>query len=261
MKNSVIKMEGGNKTKVEKSVQITGVIVLGVIILALIGFAMWGSPGGSLNKPITVQGLANVKASPDIIGVYFNVETSGATSEEATTANSEIIDNLITNLVKLGFERKQIQTTNFNVYPDIQWINGRQVDKGYKATHSVRVELNSSETSKIGQVIDAGVEAGAGVSYINFELSTAKQSEYKAEAIKLAAQDARIKAQALAEGFGKKVGALVSTSVDNYNYNPWNVYSGSGMASDSMMAKEAATNIQPSEQEISASVTASFKLK
>ena len=243
----------------DKSVQITLIIVGGFILLALLGFIALNNLSPTSNT-VTGNGEAIVKTVPDLVGVYFNVETKGATSEEATSKNSVIVDDLITSLVKEGFERKDIQTLSFNVYPDYSWINNNQKLNGYRATHQIRVELSTSDSGKIGDVIDASVGAGAGISYINFELSQVKQNEYKAEALKLAAEDAKIKASAIAEGLNKKLGNLVSTSSNNFNYNPWNLYTAS---SDSGIAeaKRATTNIQPGEQEISASVTAIFKLR
>ncbi|HLD55265.1 MAG TPA: SIMPL domain-containing protein, partial [Candidatus Nanoarchaeia archaeon] len=101
------------------------------------------------------------------------------------------------------------------------------------------------------------------ISYINFELSQKLQNQYKAEAMKLAAEDARIKAEAVAEGFNKEVGDLISTSVNDFGYYPWNVYStrGMGVAEDYALAKVEATNIQPGEKEVTASVSATFELK
>ncbi|SRR3989339_551494 len=240
-----------------KSVQITTIIVVGIILLSLIGIYKL-SPA---SDTISVNGQATFNSMPDLVTVYFNVESKATTSSEANQLNSEIVEKLTTNILALGFEEKNIITENFNVYPNNEWINGKMIPKGYVATHSIKIEMSTSETQKIGQVIDAGVNAGAGISYINFELSPEKQSEAKAEAIKLAAQDAKVQAQALADGLDKKVGKLVSVSLDDFNYYPWRVYSASGVSEDAMMAKEATTNIQPGDKEISARVSAVYKIR
>ena len=244
----------------EKSVQITLIVVAGIIILALLGYLALNSMNPSINT-VTGQGTATIKAIPDLVGVYFNVETKASTSEEATSKNAEIVEELITNLVKEGFERKEIQTMSFNVYPDYSWNNGNQRLNGYIATHQIKVELSTEDADKIGEVIDTGVNAGAGISYINFELSQEKQNQYKSEALKLAAEDAKIKSEAIAEGLGNKLGNLVSTSTSDFNYYPWELYRASDSMGGVAEAKAATTNIQPGEQEISASVTAVFKLR
>ncbi|MDP2628292.1 MAG: SIMPL domain-containing protein [Nanoarchaeota archaeon] len=242
--------------KISNSVLITLIIVVGIIFVSYIGI----NSVNPTSNTVTGQGTATINVVPDLVAVYFAVQTNGDTSQEATDENSEIVDNLITELLKQGFSREDIETTGFNVYPDYSWNNGVQKLNGYSATHNVRVKLSASETGKIGNVIDAGVGAGAGISYINFELSQEKQNEYKAEALKLAAEDAKLKAEAIAEGLGKDLGKLVSTSSSDFDYYPWMLYESAG-AMDASEAKAATTNIQPGEQEISARVTAVFKLK
>jgi uncharacterized protein len=243
----------------EKSITKTLIIVSGILLLAVLGFLAVKSMSSS--QTVSVNGQSTLTASPDIVAVYFNVETSGKTSQEANNANSVITDKLIAELLKLGFERKDIQTQNFNVYPWTEWENGKSFDKGFKATHSIIIKFSANETDKIGDVLDAGINSGAGISYINFELSPELESKYKAEAMKTAASDAKIKAQAIADGFDKKVGRLVSTSVNEFGYNPWNIYTASGASSDIAVAKESVRNIQPSDKEVTASITATFKLR
>jgi uncharacterized protein len=244
------------------AIAVTAIISGVILIIALIALFTLRPASSSSGKTVTVQGVAQIKAMPDLITVYFNVETNGTTSAEATNANSEIMDKLTAALIKQGFAKGEIQTQSFNVYPDVVWDGTKQKDNGFKAVHSVKVEIPVDKTSELGKIVDAGVGAGAGISYINFELTQTSQNKYKAEALKLAAEDAKIKAESVATGFGKSAGKLVSVQVNDFGYYPWNVYtsSGMGMREDAMSAKVAATDIQPSEQDISATISATFKL-
>jgi len=242
--------------KLEKSAQTTLIIVAGFIILGLI---IINSLNPSYANTISVAGQSTIKAMPDIIGVYFSVDTQGATSNIASDKNSEIVDSLIDSLISKGFDREDIQTQSYSVYPEYDYRTGQGTITGYRATHSLRVEISADESEKIGDVIDSGIDSGAGVSYINFELSQENQNKYKAEAMKLAAQDATSKAKGVAEGLGKKLGSLVSVSVDDYNYIPWLAHDFAGASAPEI--KEAATDIVPSEQEISARVTAVFRIR
>jgi hypothetical protein len=242
--------------KMDKATQITLIIVAGVIILALIASNIGNV---SSQNTISVSGQSMIKAQPDLIGIYFSIDTSGATSKEAADKNSAISDSLIESLIAKGFEREEIQTQSYSIYPEYDWRTGSGKITGYRATHSLKVELSAEESDKITEVIDSGVNSGAGISYINFELSQESQNTYKAEAMKLAAQDATTKAEAVAEGLDKKLGSLVSVSVDSYNYYPWLAYDAAGV--DSSVVREAAASIVPSEQDISASVTAVYKIR
>ena len=243
----------------EKNVQITLIIAGAVILLALIGTFVFLQSGTSANT-VSVDGTAKVKATPDLVAVYFNVETNGDDAKEAKDENAEIVDKVITSLLKKGFERKDIETQNFNIYPRYVWEDNENKQKGYTATHSLRIVLKSSMIAKTGDVIDAGVDAGAAINYINFELSQEKQNNYKAEALKLATQDAKIKAEAIASGIGKKVGKVISISTVDFGYSPWPLFA-RAEKTGVMEAKAAATNIQPGEEDIYANIKVEFAIK
>jgi len=245
----------------KESLRKTLIVSATFIIIAIIILIAVKNP--LTTNTINVEGSATIDAMPNLVGIYFYVETSGDTTSEASQANSEIVEELKNSLISLGIDEEKIITQNYNVYPDYDWVNNQRVEKGYKATHSIKVEISTQETEKIGQIIDAGTQAGAGINYINFELTSELQNQYKAEAMQLAAEDARMKAEAIAQGLDKKVGRLVSVSTSNFGYSPWNVYSARGIAleDEAQEAKVATTSIQPGEQEISGQITAIFKLR
>lgn len=238
------------------SVKITAMIIGAIVILVLIGVFVYFRENGTT---ITANGVSQVKATPDLISVYFSVETNGTTSKEAGDTNSKIVDDLTTALIKQGFAMADIQTNSFSINPMYNWDGSQQIQTGYQAVHSIKVELSTAQTNKIGDVVDAGINAGAGVSYINFELSQTKQNELKAQALQQATQDAKIKVDSIASGLGKTVGRVVSVTTSDFNYMPWLAYSNAGMASP-MEVKAAATSIQPSEQTVNANVQVVFAI-
>jgi len=127
------------------AIAITGIVSAAIVLVAL-GFLIFGADSGSSNiggNELNVQGQATVKAMPDLVTVYFRAETNASTAQEAKDLNSEITDELITNLVKLGFERDEIVTENFNVYQEYDWTEDEgRIAKGFKATHSIKVEID-----------------------------------------------------------------------------------------------------------------------
>jgi uncharacterized protein YggE len=242
----------------DNSIKITLIIIGAVILLALIGVGIFYNMSAST---VSAFGKSEIKATPDKVVVYFNVQTKGENASEAKDKNAEIVDNVLTSIIKLGFERKDIATENFNVYPDYSYYSSSSSVKGYTATHSIKVEMSADKFDEIGNVIDAGVDNGALISYINFELSLEKQNEYKAEALKQAGEDARNKAEATAAGLGKKVGNLVSVLTSDFNYYPWQIYRNDIMAVGASEAKMATTSIQPGQETVSAQITAVFKIR
>ena len=252
--------------KKNNGVIIALIIVVGIVILGLVGFSVVKSFNPMQEDAVTVSGQSTIEVTPDLVAVYFNVEEIEDTSKEAEDAVSEIVNRLTNNIIAEGFERKDVKTQSFNIYPEYEWKNGERKEIGYKATHSLKVEFSTEDASKLGDIIDAGTDAGARINYINFELSDELQQEEKAKAIKMAAQDAKIKAEAMADGFGLKVGKLQSVSMSEFGYQPWNLYSARGgndlaVAEVAEEAKMQTASITPTDKEVSAYVTAVYKLK
>jgi uncharacterized protein len=248
-----------NMHKLDKSVQITLIIVGTIILLTIAGIILFKS--SSAENTISVSGQATSKIAPNLIAVYFNIETSGKTSKEASDANTVISNLLTSNIEALGFSKDELKTQSFNIYPTYDYSKNSATIVGYRASNSLKIELSIDKKDKVGSVIDAATNAGAGISYITFELTPTLQQQAKAEAIKIAAEDARVKAEALAKGFDKNLGRLVSVSLDNFDYYPRSIYTSAGMGvSGNEDAKEASVSINPSEQDVSAYVTAIYKL-
>lgn len=238
------------------SVKITLIVTSAVVLLGLIGFYLYNQslPGNT----ITSNGNAEISAIPDLVSVNFRIETLEDSATESKDANAEIVENLRTALIKEGFENKDITTSNFNVREEYEWSKNGRNFIGYKTSHSIRVEFSTGDTDKIGEAIDAGVEAGANIGYINFEISQELQNTYKAEALELATEDATLKAGAIAKGLGKNLGRIVSVQTSEFDYSPWRYYDGnSGTIAE---AQEAATNIQPEEKDITAHVSVIYKI-
>jgi uncharacterized protein len=258
-------MKGGTKMSEKNAVRITIIISATIIILTLIigGFFIGFRPVSG--NTISAQGYSSLRASPDLVTVHFNIETKGLTAKEAKDANLAIVEKLNLELTRLGIEKRNIQTQSINIYEDQVWEKDRMIKLGYKATHQIKIVLDTNESELISLVIDKGVDSGALISYINFELSPIRQSEYKSEALKLAGEDAKLQAIAIAEGVEKRLGRLVSVSNSDFYYQPWNIYSVKEdrvtSAIDISEAKLAITNISPGDQNIDARVVVIYKIK
>lgn len=246
-----------NKMTMDKGVQKTLIIVGGILLLVVIVIAFINY--SAYSTTVSSTGTAKIEVLPDFVVVYFSVDTKGASAKEASDKNAEIVGKMKSSLLAAGISEDEIKTQSFSVNPNYDYYNGGQRIIGYSASHSLKVEISVDEKEKIGSVIDAGIGAGAGISYINYELSDENQKKYKVEAIKMATEDARTKAEALAEGSGNKLGSLISISSSEFDYRPWLAASEDAVKGNS--GAEIATSITPSEQEISASVTAMFRIK
>lgn len=234
----------------------TAIIITVLIIIAVFGAMTYLYPRQASGRSVETTGTAQMTVSPDKAVVYAQIQTNGTTADQAKDANSEIQAEVLSALKKIGVEEKDIETENYNIYQNCEWTEKGQKCSGFIASNSLKINIKNFSIT--GKAVDAVVDNGALVSYINFELSTAKSNEYKALVLKMASEDAKIKADAVAAGQGRKVGKLVSISASEYNYYPYPLYRAEGAVS---LKEAVATSIQPKNLDISATVSARYEIK
>lgn len=234
------------------------IIILSILVAGiLIGFYLynWSNSG----KTVTASGTSTLTVSPDKVSVYFMIETRNYSAQTAKNDNAQISADVTNALVNAGIKREDIETESFNLYPEYDWTSEKQELKGYVASNSLKV--SSKNFNDAGQIVDAAVNAGALINGINFELTDEKEKEYKETVLAQASSDAKAKAEAVVSGLGRNLGSLVSASAPEYNIMPYVYYTAGVSAEGNLIAKQAATNIQPKNMEISASVTIVYRIK
>ncbi|MBS3090984.1 SIMPL domain-containing protein [Candidatus Pacearchaeota archaeon] len=233
-------------------------ILIGVVVIAILlvaGYLVFNA-----GPVVSAQGTSKISVQPDLVSVNIDVTTKNITATDAQEANKRISDALLFELVKLGFTTRELQFVNYNVYEDVDWRTNTK--KGYVVSQQLVVKTD--KTAKVPGIVDAAINAGALVSYINFELSEEKQREYKAQALEAASRDAKDKVQAIASGQGKRVGRLVSL-INQEFYYPGLMYAYQKAGEVAMdvansEARTAALNLNPQNLDVTASIAAQYKL-
>jgi uncharacterized protein YggE len=244
----------------ENKVNLTAIIVVLLVVIGfLAGLYMVNLFNQSTDKTITATGSYQSSVMPDSASISVQIQTKNESAQVAKDENDKISKEVLAELVKIGISREDIETENYNTYPEYDWGDGKQTLIGYVVSNSLKV--NTKDFDKVGKIVDASVDAGALVSYINFELSSDLSNQYKISALSNASKDASAKASAIAVGLGGKVGNLVSVSTSDYNYQPYPVYRTMGVAAeDSANLKEVSANVVPNKLDVSATVTAVYAL-
>lgn len=232
-------------------------IAVGILILVLGYFLVYSGEAS-----VSATGTSVIKAQPDLVSVNINVETRGESAQIAQEKNKEISDKLLLGLIKSGYNSDELKFVNYNIYPEYDWKNGEQKFKGYVASQQLLVKTEN--VKKVPEIVDTAINSGALISYINFELSEEKQSEYKKQALEKAGMDAKEKAEATASGVGKRLGRLVSVQSQDFYYGPLNLYdktlaeaSGGDVVQE---ARNTALNISPQDIEVSATIIVEYKI-
>lgn len=140
------------------------------------------------------QGIVNVK--PDTAELIISIITEGKELEIAQKRNTQISEQVIENVESQGVLQKDIQTQNYSINMQYDYIEGKQVFRGYIITNTLKIMVR--DINNVGKVIDAAVEGGANtINNISFTVSDA--AKYYNIALKLAIKDSQNKALAIAD--------------------------------------------------------------
>ncbi len=226
-----------------------------VIILSMALIPVGSAYAAQLpEKTISVSGRGVVTAQPDTAEINFSVTTEADTSSQAQSKNNEIYKKVVTALKAEGINESDIKTRWNNVYPNIDYTNGRKIT-GYRADNSFVVATNDKDNT--GKYIDAALKAGVtGVDGVNFSIKNPQQ--YYAQALKLAVKNASESAEAIKEAIG--AGELKLYSIEEQP-NGYSYITSSPMAKNESAMDSGAgvpTEISYDDIEISASVNAVY---
>ena len=147
-------------------------------------------------REMTVTGNGEIDVQPDYVQIQIEVRTEGKDVSAAQQENAVIMNRVITSLVALNIPREAIQTTAYTISPNYDYIEGRQVFRGYEVQNAITVKI--TDISQVGTVIDTAVENGANhVSAIQFKVEDS--DAYYRQALQLALIDAQAKAKSMAD--------------------------------------------------------------
>jgi uncharacterized protein len=228
-----------------------------VLLMASGAAAQSVQPPSTAQEPVVVvTGEGVVKAAPDRAFVTFAVESRSKNPKDAQTQNATTMSSVQRRLLALGVPKDAVRTLSYDLHLESDWVNGRQVPRGYVARNTIEVRLD--EISRVGEVIDAATGSGANAVHgVRFDIQDREALER--EALKRATADARARADAAASGAGATIGRVLRIEEPSRGYP---------MPPAPMMMREAAqdgravsTPIVAGEIEIRANVTLTASLK
>lgn len=153
-------------------------------------------PTHNPSRTITVTGIGKVVAKPDFAQIQMGVITESIDVGEAQRENAAKMNRIIQALLRFNIPRADIQTEQFNVLPRYDFVDGKQVFRGYEITNSVTVKIRNMQM--IGEIIDTAIQNGANrISQIEFKIEN--EEAYYRNALQLALQNAGEKAVAITE--------------------------------------------------------------
>lgn len=206
-----------------------------------------GEPAG-----VTVSGAGSAFGVPDVAVLTLGVEAEAATVEEARGQAAGSMEGMVQALKDGGVTNDDIQTTRFSVQPRYDLENDRQMLRGFLVTNIVTAKLR--EIDKTGELVDAALTAGGDLSRVDSLTFTIDDpSTLETEARRLAVDEARQRAETLADAAAAELGRVLSIT-ESGGAVP--VFAGEGAARD-----EGVTPIEPGELEVQVQVQVVYELK
>lgn len=234
------------------------VIVAALAAAALIGpRTSMSASDNALPRIVSVAGLGEVKARPDMATISTGVVSEAVSAKDALAKNNAAMAAVIAALKNAGIGEDDIQTSGFSVspkYPPYQPNQTTQRIVGY--TVSNQVTANVKNLKNLGAILDTLVQSGSNqISGITFGIDEPKKA--LDEARKKAVADARAKAELYAEAAGVSLGRVVQISEQTAITPPVPMMR---MAVEAA-ATDAAVPIAAGQQTVSATVSIVFELQ
>jgi uncharacterized protein YggE len=203
---------------------------------------------------VSVNGHGSVMVTPDaasvVAGVTITEDTLAGAQQTATDTMTAILDSLAAQ----GIASEDIQTASYYVQV-IQSYDENGMPSGiqqFQVSNQVNILIRDLEA--VGTTLDAVVAAGANTIFgVNFIVTD--PGDAAAEARVLAVEDARTRAQQLADAAGMTLGDLVSIS-ETFGPNPLPFQRAGGGGA----AAEMAVPIEAGQSAVTVDVQVVFEL-
>lgn len=206
----------------------------------------------TVSKSITVSAQGTVTTMPDVAYISVGVTTQDTEMQKAQDSNAEVMNTMAEALKGAGLTDDDIRTTQYNAYPIYDYSNDTRKIVKYEVTN--QVELTIKDIERVGEYIDIAVNNGANMANsISFGILD-EQGEYN-EALKLAVEAAKAKADTLAAAGGVKI---IGTLQITENTSGGQVYREYGELADTA---SGSTPISTGDLEIDASVTIVYEIE
>lgn len=227
-------------------------LVTSILVFCMSCFSLHA---GAEESQVVVNAVGKVSVRPDTAEFGAVVKSDAKTAERAA-AESAVKYRTVQDALRIaGIPSDDAPTSSYTVSPRWEWDTsaGRSVLKGYTARHVIMVKIRRLEG--IGRAIDATVQGGAD-EIQNISFSSSRYDFLREQALASAVEHARKDALIMAKAAGGRLGQLIEAGVTEPSNRE-------RPQMDFMAMKAApapaATEIAPSEQEITVTVSTRWR--
>jgi uncharacterized protein YggE len=179
------------------------------IFILLLCLSLMPLAAQTVRRSVQASGDGSVSVRPDAARVSLSVVKQAATAADAASQNATVATAVIAAIRQLLGQNADVKTTQYAlsaIYNSPRDGTAPQVT-GFNATNTI--EAVAGDPNLAGRVIDTAVAAGATrINYVQLFLRDAEPS--RAQALRVAAQRARGRADSIALGLGVRLGQVLN---------------------------------------------------
>jgi len=241
--------------------------VIGLLAVALIifvgaktrnAFQEYHYIGTTGRDTIQIGGYGKVSATPDLAQASLGITTDGAKVADIQTQNTQKMNAIVAAVKAMGVEDKDIQTSNYSIYPKYDYSNGKQNIVGYTVSQNVTVKIRKLET--VGDVLGKAGELGANqVNGLNFTIDD--PTTLQAQARDKALADARTKADEVANKLGLHIVKVVTFSESSNSPTPPMPYAYDMKVEAANAGGASAPSVQSGSLDVESNVAVTYEVQ
>ena len=217
-----------------------------------------------MERLITVKGIANIKVKPDLIVITMNLVSHKYNYDETMKLAAESVDALERAIEEVGFNKKDLKTTRFNIttnYTNYYDENNKYKSKfdGYKSEQDLKLQFDL-DMELLSKVLTAIANSKVEPRF-NIRFSVKDKDVINEELLIKATENARSKAEILTKASRTTLGKLVNI---DYSWSEINIYSKTNYEIENksyVMEESYAPNIEPDEINVSDTITFVWEIK
>jgi hypothetical protein len=202
-------------TEGEKQKSISLIISAAIIAIAMgLGLNQVGSGFAARStEGISVTGSARMSVSADKAVWTLNAEQVAPTISDSVRKVENATASVTKYLTDGGVPAESIELGSVSAYPQEEYVNGNSTGRilNYRGSRSITVRSDDVQLiKKLSNGIGALLQSGVSVTNYGPQFYVSKLNELRPELLKKAMEDAQVRATAIVEATGGKVGNVMS---------------------------------------------------
>lgn len=181
-----------------------------LLLLLLTVFQLYAMAQG--RPQLQVRGVGHLESPPDVAILNIELKTIQREFPEAVSAIESDYQQMAKHLETQGFSNDEIKTRDYGIRSNWVYRQERSYDSGFVGSHNLTVELANTRENLAKTIKSFSKSPVKARLYITFTVSDSLRETIKNAIIKKAIEDARQKANLIAEASGQQLGKIVKVT-------------------------------------------------